>query len=60
MKTLGLSIEEAQREISSNAGLKGIAGIGTDDYREIYAASEVGNERCELAISAFIDGVENI
>lgn len=57
MKTLGLSIEEAQREISSNAGLKGIAGIGTDDYREIYAASEVGNERCELAISAFIDGV---
>ena len=57
MKSLGLSIEEAQKEISSNAGLKGLAGIGTDDYREIYAAGEAGNERCKMTIAAFIDGV---
>lgn len=58
MKSLGLSIEEAQKEISGNSGLKGLAGIGTDDYREIYAAAESGNERCKMAVAAFIDGVK--
>jgi acetate kinase len=57
MKSLGLSVEEAQKEISANAGLKGMAGIGTDDYREIYAAGLAGNERCNATVSAFIDGV---
>jgi acetate kinase len=57
MKSLRLSVEEAQKEISSNGGLKGLAGIGTDDFREIMTASLAGNERCELAISAFIDGI---
>ncbi|MCL4386066.1 MAG: hypothetical protein M1326_07120 [Cyanobacteria bacterium] len=57
MKSLGLSIEEAQKEISGNSGLKGMAGIGTDDYRAIYAAGEAGNERCKMTIAAFIDGV---
>jgi len=57
MKSLGLSVEDAQKEISANAGLKGMAGIGTDDYREIYAAGLAGNERCSMAVSAFIDGV---
>ncbi|MHB1376441.1 MAG: acetate/propionate family kinase [Candidatus Humimicrobiaceae bacterium] len=57
MKSLGLSVEDAQKEISTNAGLKGMAGIGTDDYREIYAAGLAGNERCSMTISAFIDGV---
>ncbi len=57
MKSLGLNINEAQEEISGNGGLKGLAGIGTDDYREILSASLAGNERCQLAISAFIDGI---
>ncbi len=57
MKSLGLSVEEAQKEISGNSGLKGMAGIGTDDYREIYAAGLAGNERCSMTISSFIDGI---
>jgi acetate kinase len=57
MKSLGLGIEEAQKEISSNGGLKGLAGIGTDDFREIMMASRSGNERCALTISSFIDGI---
>ncbi|MCX6347396.1 MAG: hypothetical protein NTZ89_05620 [Actinobacteria bacterium] len=57
MKSLGLSVEDAQKEISANAGLKGMAGIGTDDYREIYAAGLAGNERCSMTVSALIDEV---
>ena len=57
MKSLGLTVDEAQKEISGNSGLKGMSGIGTDDYREIYAAGEAGNERCKMTVAAFIDGV---
>ena len=57
MKELGISIEEAQSEISNNAGLKGIAGIGTEDFREILKASEEGNKRARIAIEAYIDGI---
>lgn len=57
MKELGLSVEEAQDQISNNAGLKGIAGIGTDDLREILQAAEQGNNRAKLAIDYYIYGI---
>ena len=57
MKELGLSIEEAQSEISDNAGLYGTAGIGTDDLREILKAADSGNRRARLAIDLFVDGI---
>ena len=57
MKSLGLTVEEAQAELSDNAGLKAIAGIGTDDYQAIYAAADSGNKRAKMAIDLFIDGV---
>ncbi|MGM0366663.1 MAG: acetate/propionate family kinase [Actinomycetota bacterium] len=57
MKELGLSVEQAQDQISNNAGLKGTAGIGTDDLREILAAADEGNERAGLAIDLYIDGI---
>ncbi|MCJ7665217.1 MAG: acetate/propionate family kinase [Actinobacteria bacterium] len=57
MKELRLSIEEAQDEISKNAGLYGTAGIGTDDLREILKASDEGNRRAKLAIDLFVDGI---
>jgi len=57
MKELGLSIEQAQDQISNNAGLKGTAGIGTDDLREILAAADEGNKRAKMAIDLYIDGI---
>ena len=57
MKQLGLSVEEAQSEISNNAGLKGIAGIGTEDFREILAAADNGNKRARIAVEMFLEGV---
>jgi len=57
MKKLGLSVEQAQSEVSNNAGLKGIAGIGTEDFREILAAADEGNKRARIAVEMFLDGI---
>jgi len=57
MKKLGLSVEETQSEISSNAGLKGIAGLGTEDFREILEESGKGNRRAKIAVEMFVDEV---
>ena len=43
MKELGLTVDQAQEQISNDAGLLGIAGIGTDDLRAIEEAAEQGN-----------------
>jgi len=57
MKQLGISVEEAQSQVSNNAGLKGIAGIGTEDFREILQAAGSGNRRARIAVEMFVDGV---
>jgi len=57
MKKLGLSVDQAQDEISNNAGLLGIAGIGTDDMQEIMKAAEKENERAKMAVDLYIDGI---
>ncbi len=57
MKKLGLSVDKAQEEVSNNAGLLGIAGIGTDDMREIIEAADKENERAQMAVDLFVDGI---
>jgi len=57
MKKLELSVEQAQDEVSNNAGLLGIAGIGTDDMQEIMEAAEKENERAKMAVDLYIDGI---
>jgi acetate kinase len=57
MKKLGLSVDKAQEEVSNNAGLLGIAGIGTDDMREIIEAADKENKRAQMAVDLFVDGI---
>ncbi|MBN2073787.1 MAG: acetate/propionate family kinase [Actinobacteria bacterium] len=57
MKNLGMSVDEAQNQISTNAGLSGIAGIGNDDMSEIISACEKGNKRAKMALDLYIDSV---
>ena len=57
MQKLGLSVEQAQVEITNNAGLKGTAGIGTEDFRDIMEAANSGNRRAKIAVDLFIDGI---
>lgn len=57
IKQLGISVDEAQTTISEIGGIKGMAGIGTDDLRAIMDAAEKGNHRCAMTIDLFIDHV---
>ncbi len=53
VKTLGITIEEAQRQLTKESGLKGLSGI-SNDIREITEAAARGNARAKLAIDVFV------
>ena len=57
MKELGLSVDQAQDQISNNAGIKGMAGLGTDDVKTILDAASEGNKRAKMTIDLFVDGI---
>jgi acetate kinase len=54
VKTLGLSIEDAQRQLSKEGGLKGLAGGLSNDIRDIQDAAAKGNAKARLAIDVFV------
>lgn len=54
VKTLGLTIEEAQRQLSKEGGLKGLAGGLSNDIRDIQEAAAGGDAKARLAIDVFI------
>jgi acetate kinase len=49
VKTLGITVEEAQRQLTKEGGLKGLSGI-SNDIRDIGAAAEQGNANARLAL----------
>ena len=49
VKTLGISLEEAQRQLTRESGMKGLSGI-SNDIRDITAAAEKGNAQARLAL----------
>jgi acetate kinase len=58
MKHLDISIDQAQEELSYNSGLKGVADIGTEDFRSIRKEANNGNKRAKMALQLYIDGVK--
>ena len=52
VKTLGISIEEAQRQLTKESGLKGLSGI-SNDVREIADAAAKGDAKAKLAIDVY-------
>jgi acetate kinase len=52
MKTFGITIEEAHRQLTKESGLKGLSGI-SNDIREITGAAAKGDARAKLAIDVF-------
>jgi acetate kinase len=52
VKTLGLSLDEAQRQLTRESGLKGLSGV-SNDVRDIAEAAEQGNEQAKLAMAVF-------
>jgi acetate kinase len=49
VKTLGLSLEDAQRQLVKEAGLLGLSGV-SNDVRDIAEAAQQGNARARLAL----------
>jgi len=54
VRTLGLSLDEAERQLSKEAGLKGLSGGGSNDIRDIQEAAAKGNAKAKLAIDVFV------
>jgi len=53
LRTLGISIEEAQRQLTKESGLKGLSGV-SNDIRDITSAAQQGNASAKLAIDVFV------
>ena len=53
VKTLGITVEEAQRQLAKEGGLKGLSGI-SNDIRDIGEAAQKGDARAKLALDAYV------
>jgi len=54
VRALGLSIDEAERQLSKEGGLKGLAGGISNDIRDIQEAAAKGNAKAKLALDVFV------
>jgi len=57
MDELNLSVEEAQNEITKNAGLLATAGIRKGNFKNILSAARKGSKRAKLTVDLYIDTV---
>jgi acetate kinase len=53
VETLGITIEEAQRQLTKESGLLGLSGV-SNDIREIEAAAGQGNPKARLALDVYV------
>ena len=53
VKTLGITIEETQRQLTKESGLKGLSGI-SNDIRDVWTAAEKGDAKAKLALDVFV------
>ena len=58
MRTIGLSLEEAQRQLWKESGLKALSG-GYNDFRDIQAQAAQGNARAQLAVDVLVDSARH-
>jgi acetate kinase len=53
VKTLGIGVEEAQRQLAKEGGFKGLSGGLSNDVRDIQEAAAKGNAKAQLALDVF-------
>lgn len=58
VKKLGITNDEAQRQLTKESGLKGVSGI-SNDVRDITTAAEQGNKSARLALNVFISSARH-
>jgi acetate kinase len=52
VKTLGISVEEAQKQLTKQSGLLGVSGV-SNDMRDVVEAADQGNAKARLALDVF-------
>jgi len=57
-QVLGLSVEEAERQLNQESGLLGLSGV-SNDARDVREAAASGNEDARLAIDVLVDQVRH-
>ena len=53
MRSRGLSLDEAERQLTKESGLQGLSGL-SNDVRDIEAAAAQGDARAQLALDVFV------
>jgi acetate kinase len=56
-KDLGLGLGEVEKQLSSNAGLKGMSGLATGDIRDVAEAAAAGNANARSALAVFTQAI---
>ncbi len=57
-KMLGLSVEEAERQLTKESGLLGLSGV-SNDARDIREAAARGNPEAKLATEVLVDSIRH-
>lgn len=58
MRTLGITLDEAERQLTKESGLLGISGV-SNDMRDIYAADAAGNPAARLALETLVHSIRH-
>ncbi len=58
LRRLGLTLDEAERQLNRESGLAGLSGV-SNDLRDIKTAAEAGDPRAQLALDAFVHAIRH-
>jgi acetate kinase len=58
MRTLGISLDEAERQLTTESGMLGLSGI-SNDMRDIYVAADAGNPAARLALDTLVHSIRH-
>jgi acetate kinase len=58
MRTLGISLDEAERQLTKESGLLGLSGV-SNDIRDIVAAAGSGNPDARLALDSLVHSIRH-
>nr|MCU0750899.1 acetate/propionate family kinase [Akkermansiaceae bacterium] len=58
MRTLGISLDEAERQLTKESGLLGLSGV-SNDIRDINEAAASGNADAQLAVAALVHSIRH-
>jgi len=56
-RDLGLGLDEVEKALTTQSGLKGMSGLPSGDVRDLLAAAQSGNQDAQIALAVFIGSI---